>query len=520
VPSVAEEFFQRLRGYDRAHGNYLLGSEAPEPGQKASGRGVTRAVGPSVELWEKHLAGTYRLGVVPIMADGTAVWGAIDVDVYEGLSHTALHETVDRLELPLVVVRSKSGGAHLYLFCSEPVPAAQLRLKLRRWATALGFADSEIFPKQDRIDVEGSGNWLNMPYFGGAYSTSYALDAGGLTLSPTDFIKRANELAVDADRLERVEPNETVALTIAPSLTDLSEAPPCLETLLKRGVDATEGRNETLFNVVVYLKKCAPDELDRRLETYNSGSMRPPLGARELNTIKRSALKKNYNYACSKQPLAANCDRMTCVSRRFGVAAAPQREDHRPTARFGQLTKLQLVPPVWLWLIDGFRVMCTTEELFNQRRLALRYTEAANGLLRPVPPTVYVQNVAQALATALITPIVPDATEEGQMISLLKRYCSGRSLGKTMDELALGKPFILDGRVYFRVTDFLTYLSQHKMKNVDASRLYTWFYEKGLEHHVIPIKGGIVDVWSIAKFEGTQTESFDVPRSPDRGDPF
>ena len=49
-------------------------------------------------------------------------WAAIDIDVND-IDHTGLEEKVVELELPLVVYRSKSGGAHCYLFLEEPCPA-------------------------------------------------------------------------------------------------------------------------------------------------------------------------------------------------------------------------------------------------------------------------------------------------------------------------------------------------------------------------------------------------------------
>ena len=47
--------------------------------------------------------------------------------------------------------RSKSGGAHLFLFTEEPVTAEDLRNKLTQLAAVLGYGNCEIFPKQIKI---------------------------------------------------------------------------------------------------------------------------------------------------------------------------------------------------------------------------------------------------------------------------------------------------------------------------------------------------------------------------------
>ena len=47
-------------------------------------------------------------------------------------------------------------------------------------AEKLGFAGSEIFPKQDALaKPEDKGNWLNMPYFGGDATDRYGIKPAG-----------------------------------------------------------------------------------------------------------------------------------------------------------------------------------------------------------------------------------------------------------------------------------------------------------------------------------------------------
>jgi hypothetical protein len=59
--------------------------------------------------------------------DDACLWGAIDIDQYP-LDHSEVLKRLSRLELPLVVCRSKSGGAHLYLFFKEFVEAERCSL--------------------------------------------------------------------------------------------------------------------------------------------------------------------------------------------------------------------------------------------------------------------------------------------------------------------------------------------------------------------------------------------------------
>ena len=62
-------------------------------------------------------------------------------------------------KLPLIVCRSKSGGAHVFLFTKENIPASLMQSKLKEMAIILGYEGSEIFPKQTEILSGTWGHW-------------------------------------------------------------------------------------------------------------------------------------------------------------------------------------------------------------------------------------------------------------------------------------------------------------------------------------------------------------------------
>ena len=108
-------------------------------------------------------------------------WGCIDVDQYP-LDHKKIITDIRKKELPLIVCQSKSLGAHIFLFSKTPAPAVTFQKVLKNLSATLGFAGTEIFPKQTKlIGADDVGSWLNLPYFG---ETRYAfLDTGdGATL--------------------------------------------------------------------------------------------------------------------------------------------------------------------------------------------------------------------------------------------------------------------------------------------------------------------------------------------------
>ncbi|MBC40716.1 MAG: hypothetical protein CML19_00565 [Pusillimonas sp.] len=189
MKELALEFMETFAGLDRAYGIYEIhGTKETAKGTKKDGRGRTLQEQLSLVHWQKHLEGEASIGVIPITDDETCQWGCIDVDEYPvDIDH--LQKLIKDMRLPLVPCMTKSGGVHLFLFTQKPVSAYKFKTKLEEIAAAMGRTGDEIFPKQYQWSRQverhkQTGNWLNMPYFGGTDTTRYGLNKDGGTLSP------------------------------------------------------------------------------------------------------------------------------------------------------------------------------------------------------------------------------------------------------------------------------------------------------------------------------------------------
>ena len=104
-----------FEGLKIAYGQYQKG-ERSENGSKQKGKAFIVRKNVSDDLWENHLQGKGpALGIIPIREDSTCRWGCIDIDSYN-LDHSSLIQSIRNLNLPLIICRSKSGGAHVFLF--------------------------------------------------------------------------------------------------------------------------------------------------------------------------------------------------------------------------------------------------------------------------------------------------------------------------------------------------------------------------------------------------------------------
>ena len=135
-----------FRGSNEAHGQTTVGSVGRNGKTEANSRVVREPL--TEELVKNHLDGNHGVGAIPITRENECYFGAIDIDQYD-LDHKGLIKKILEFKFPLVVCRSKSGGAHLFCFLKEPAQAKIFREYLTEIASALGYAKAEIFPKQD-----------------------------------------------------------------------------------------------------------------------------------------------------------------------------------------------------------------------------------------------------------------------------------------------------------------------------------------------------------------------------------
>lgn len=492
---------QLFSGLERAHGVYITSSKSTE-GEKQKGRARTEHKPVTVELWQDHLSGKRGIGIVPIRDDGTVLWAAIDIDTYKDFDLAEVERKLLELQLPLVVVRSKSGGAHLYLFCAEPIPARYVRGKLAEWAALIGHPNCEIFPKQDEITRPGDvGNWINMPYFDHEHTDRYAI-WGGEKLSAAEFLDKAATRRVHKAALDNFTLNPDIDTIIA-------DGPPCLQHLAQSGFPRGT-RNRGLFNLGVLARFACGDEWQSKLDELNQAYMRPPLSTSEVANTQKSLKRKQYFYTCSQDPIASVCSKDICQTRKYGIGTGDL--EHAPV-RIDNLAVIQSVPPVYVVEVSGCRFECSAEELLNQTKFRLKVMERAQRIIPLLKQKVWDAMLHEKLGEAEMMPAPLDAGPEGQFLAHLETFCSSRVTANTLDEILLGKPYVDEekGRTFFRSPDLLRYLKQQHFQQFTERQIWAILKRHGCSHHQFMLKGKCVTAWGIPTFK-RQTEEFAVPK--------
>ena len=219
----------------------------------------------TLQNYSDHLEGRTSLGIVPITDDDLCKFGALDDDTHKKdkkniqkwtkAKYQKLLDKIKFLKLPLTVFKSKSGGAHMYLFLDKYYKAEDVRHILKKMAYALGYErDSiEIFPKQKTLKkkdgTKGDGSFINLPYHSG--NTRVLLDFEGNELNTSEGLLYASKRVTNESNWSKFK------------LLDHSKS---------------QDRNNRTFAATAFFKKHYPDEWEQKVKDYNQLFNDPPLG--------------------------------------------------------------------------------------------------------------------------------------------------------------------------------------------------------------------------------------------------
>lgn len=484
-------------------------------------------------LWQQHIDGKRPLGVVPIRGDSTCLWGSIDIDQYD----IDLAEVVRKVEdgkLPLVPCRSKSGGLHLFMFFAEPVDPAAVQAVLSDIAASLGFAGSEIFPKQTKILAEqgDAGNWMVVPYYGGDFDgklkMQHGLKKSGAEMTISEFLAEAEKRMVTVEQMAALVQPSHSAMTAKdgapingkkksngnadgkrPKLP-YGDGPPCLTHLAGQGFPEG-GRNNALFHIGVYLKKAHPTDWQKHLEADNQAYMKPPLPADEVDAVKKSLQKKDYEYKCKDQPMVSYCNSVVCRGRKHGVGVGGSYPE------ILGIDKLNTEPPLWFVQISGgHRIPMTTDDLQNYLRFHKLCMATANVVYKMIPQPVWFSILGEIMQKVEDIPVPEDISASGVFLELLETFLTNRMRGKQKEDLLRGAPWEDEdaGRHYFQMSPLEKFLQREGVRDVTRAMLKYRINKLGGKNRQMDIKGRNRFVWWIPSSAIQSAPELDAPEMP------
>ena len=306
-----EKLFELFKGNSSSYIKSTVNGELDERGKRITS--YTTVHEPvTLSEWQQHLDGKIRIGFKP-EEDGMCMWGCIDVDPssYTNYSQKKYVDIIKNFKLPLVAIKSKSGGLHIFVFFKQWADVQKTSEKLKKINDKY-FMAQEIFP---------CNKALNMPYQNMNGTMEYAYDDDNNPILIEKFIEIAQQKKIDPEdfykfRIKEYEP-ESMWNTYAP----------CVQKLIQEKWEGNN-RNNYLFNVLVLeMKKNNANtvaELEEIGHNRNSQIFHNPLPRNEVTQLAKSVHKSNYDFQCPpKHPeYAPICNKELCKQRRLGIGEA------------------------------------------------------------------------------------------------------------------------------------------------------------------------------------------------------
>lgn len=458
-----------------------------------------------LEAYEQHLKGEIGLGIAPATTQGVCHFAAIDIDI-DNINHAELYSLVQQHGLPLHVCRSKSGGAHLYMFMRPPLPATKVIATLKQWAATLGFPRSEIFPKQAKLSVKNKGSWINLPYFGGDNTTRYCIGPhGALTLQ--EFL----------DSIQYFDPDKPIKAEVAEVVHE-AEMPPCLKTLAQNPLPPGS-RNTVMFNMAVFYRKSQPHNWEDAVNKHNIQHCDPPLQWREINTIVQSAARAKYHYTCEQEPMCGLCDRTACQKLPFGVGhKAWQEPGTFDELLVTKLRKISSKPPRYVVEVNGRDLEIAAEEFltFNVFRRIVYTT--MDLMVQPMKQQQWEQLIKEITASKIDIEAPEDASFDGLVLERFHDFLALRERAINREDILRGLPYLEGDTILFKASDFKRHLQIYKMDKLEPSYMFSILKNAGCTHTRVRVSGKLMLLWQYPLNKAnTQTEDFEIPQFEVKG---
>jgi hypothetical protein len=501
--SSVERFSCIFQGYQEAFGQYII--EAASESGKVSGKAKTVARAVTLSDFSDHLNGKTGIGIVPLLLEDKCWFGAIDLDIRGSVQlredHASLERKIRDKNLPLVVCKSKSNGAHLYLFGSEPIPAKLMQTRLNEFANMLGYGGCEVFPKQvKRLRPTDYGNWINLPYFGSGRCAT----TDGKEIGLDEFLDKAEQARISSKELRNFS---------IPEGKFFLDGPPCLQQLSLMGF-SEGGRNNALLNIAIYFMKKDPDGWQEEVTKFNNEQFTPPLGDPEVHQLSRSITKKEYNYTCKQAPLVDHCNRKKCLRREFGINSG--EDEPEVSLPITSITRY-IAGDSYRWGVNTEEAMLefTTEELLSMEAHRKKFTELLGMVMPDIKYPKFLKQMEQLVKIAETVYDPEEASETGQLIAATESWFLDEKSAQKADEIVRGKWWRSpdNGKIYFIGDHLEHYLrNERKVKNIQSHKLWRIIKKNyRAETDRLLIKGKRRRVWVIEDFEQENDAALPVP---------
>ena len=423
-----------------------------------------------------HLNGSKAIGIQPCDDEGRAKFGAIDIDdkqhSYKNFPFQKYLDLVVKYNLPVIPIKSKSGGLHLCVFFKEKVSALFIRNFFDKILMTLGLPSNiEIYPKETEIPKREDGTYefghfINLPYF--RKEERLALNPNGGFFTFEQFIKVV-ELNLQTESTINEFTNSHIKSLLQGGNEEFEEGPPCLQILTKNKL--VDGRDRFLYNYMVFAKKAYPDGWEEKVKeaARNYFEYDKNWDDKKVELKIRSWRKETKGHTCSEDPIKDFCIKSECIKRKFGILSDKKKK----YPKISGLQKYEYPEPEYTFNIekpDGSGVVSCRAKNIRQITNQLEMRNLIGNAAGFVPPMLkqweYQESVIDILfSTKNKESIKPpkSATPEGILEQELIDWINGPE-AKNDVSFKSGAVLFEKDEVYFKFTPFFDHIKNREWK--------------------------------------------------------
>ncbi len=486
------EFIKYFTGLKRNYGfcNVSKGYKDPNTGKIKFHSGDYGWSGKPItdEDYKLHLNGQKSIGIQPCDDNGYARFGAIDIDpkTYENFNIKFYLDIIQQKQLPLIPIRSKSNGLHLFVFTKEFVKTKEIKDFLEQILFLFKLPiTTEIFPKQTKLGSNPSGdkingNFINLPYFN--KSERLALSPDGVEMSFDLFLNCVELNSITLEKLKEIS-NDIIKNELVGGAEEFKDGPVCLEILSKNKIKMLDGRDRFLYNFMVFAKKKFPDSWQTKV--VEAGRKYFEFDQIWTDDHIKSKIKNwerlTKGHTCHDELLAPVCIKSECVKRKFGILSDVKVIWPRLT----NLVKIDFKPdPEYYFDVereDGETVSVhaiNKNEIKDQQELRGLIMSQADELPPPIKAMDFYEIIKTLLATQDTVQPAPGTTPMEILKKHLKHYIHNTT-ATTHNSFKSGNVLKDETYAYFVYDEFYNDLKDNEWKK-DSSRT-SYMIEKMFE---------------------------------------
>ena len=432
--------------------------------------------------YSDHIKGKTSIGIQPCDDDGMASFGAIDIDdtehSYANFPYKKYLDIIRESNLPLIPVKSKSGGLHLYVFLKEKTKAVFLRNFLEGLLFTLKLKPTtEIYPKQTELGFDeekkewSNGQYINLPYFN--ENERVAINYDGTSFTLEQFIKVVNHNKKTKEELEEFS-LALVKTVLQGGPDEFNDGPPCLQIMAKEPL--VDKRDRWLYNYMVFAKKKYSDSWQGVLKAApqkyfikdSNGVVLDDWGSEKkiLDKIKSATKNNTKGYTCTQEPIVNFCMKSECLKRKYGVGS----DRRRMFPPLSNLVKINYPEPEYTFNVElpeskGSKAVRAKDikQIKDQEELRALIMKTANIFVAKVKGDDFENVIAKLFPPVEIHQPPKGTTPDELLHEYLQEYVNGPK-AKSYASFKSGAVLIEDGYAYFKFANFFNTLKNKEWK--------------------------------------------------------